>query len=27
MPKEQYSFRKIDMIVNGDKATMKFKYD
>ena len=26
MPKEQYSFRKIDMIVDGDKATMQFKY-
>jgi len=27
MPKEKYSFRKIDMIVDGDKAVMKFKYD
>jgi hypothetical protein len=27
MPKEKYSFRKIDMIVDGGEATMKFKYN
>ena len=27
MPEEKYSFRNIDMVVNGSKATMKFKYD
>ena len=27
MPKEKYFFRKIEMIVDGDKATMKFRYD
>lgn len=27
IPKAKYSFRKIDMIVDGDKAAMKFKYD
>jgi len=27
MPREKYSYRKIEMIVDGDKAKMKFKYD
>jgi hypothetical protein len=27
MPKEKHSFRKIAIIVDGDRATMKFKYD
>jgi Family of unknown function (DUF5829) len=26
IPKEKYSFRKIDLTVDGDKAKMKFKY-
>lgn len=26
LPKQNYSFRKIEMIVNGDQAKMKFKY-
>jgi hypothetical protein len=25
-PKEKYSFRKIEMTVDGDKAIMKFRY-